>query len=97
MFFFLLGGGALGPQPVDQEDRHADQDQSQGLGQRICPTRDDIVHHRAEQTDQSPHHDLNADEGNQIKIKTANGFHEVFLGRVISVVRRTSYSPKDNR
>jgi hypothetical protein len=53
---------------VDQEERHADQNQGKRLCQGILSTRDGLVHDRTEQADQSPQHDFNADECDQIKI-----------------------------
>jgi hypothetical protein len=35
--FFIARRGALRPQPVDQEDRQAHEDQRQSLRQRLCP------------------------------------------------------------
>jgi hypothetical protein len=75
LLLLLPGRGALGPQPVDQEERHADQDQRQRLGQRIRTARDGFIHDRAEQADQAPENNFNADKSNQVKIKAANGFH----------------------
>ncbi|MCK7526794.1 MAG: hypothetical protein MZV64_58955 [Ignavibacteriales bacterium] len=63
---------------MDEEDRHAHEDQRQRLRQRICPAGNGFVHDRAEQTDQPPHHHFNADEGNEVKVKTTDGFHNMY-------------------
>ena len=70
-------GEALGEQPVDQEDRHAHQDEgerSRQLGD--APADHGAGEEGARQADGAPQDDLDADQGYGVQVETADGWHE---------------------
>ena len=61
---------------------------SDRLRQRLRPARDGPIDDRAEQADQTPQHHFDADKGDKVKVKAADGFHDG--SRIVSFSRKTS-------
>ena len=78
MFLGVFGRDILRPKPVHRKDRHAHQDQRQGLGKGICAGKSQARGKRgAQEIDQPPQHNFDADQGHKIEVKTAYAAHVI--------------------